>query len=296
MPGHLYLRIGRYADAVEANRLAASADSLYTRTERTPYGPCHNLYFGVYAACMGGMRAAAIQGAIDMRRIYQVDFTRGDAPGPEQGWNALCTTYLRFGAWGNILRDGCGLPEGAPAFPYAHVLQHYARGLAILHTENGNVGNATLELRALRDKGAEVSPQGGIMNLTRLVSVANLTLTAAIAKASGDTSSAISMLEHAAAMQNMWHYDEPPDWHVPVLQCLGKVLLDHGDAKGAEGVYQKDLAVYSENGWGLTGLVQAMEAQPKVHSRAAVAAVRERLIASWEHADVPLPASSCAWF
>jgi len=297
MPGHLYLRIGRYADAVAANKLARAADSLYTKTKMTPYGPCHNIYFGVYAACMGGMKGEAVQGAREMRAIYAVNFGVGDSPGPEQGWNALCTAYLRFGAWEDILTDGCGLPDTAPAFPYAHVVQHYARGLAMLHTEEGSIKNATLELKALQREGAAVNPTGGIMNMSRLVGVANLTLSAAIAvRATGESSSAIAMLKIAANRQNAWHYDEPPDWHAPVLQCLGKALLDHGDAAGAERAYRRDLSVYSENGWGLTGLALAMEAQPTVHSGAAGAAVRKRLASSWEHADVPLPTSSCAWF
>ena len=296
MPGHLYLRIGRYADAVEANKLAAAADADYTHRNMTPYGPCHNTYFGVYAACMAGMKAEAVRGSIGMRDIYQVDFTRADAPGPEQGWNALCTTYLRFGDWEALLMDGCTLPDTAPAFPYARVLQHYARGLAILHSEEHHVQNATAELAALQMVAAGVSTAGGLMNLTRLVDVANLTLSAAIARSTGDLASAIALLQTAAIKQNSWHYDEPPDWHAPVLQCLGKVLLDAGDAAAAEQVYLHDLAVYSENGWGLTGLVQAMEAQPKVHPSSVVAAVKTRLISSWEHADVPLPTSSCAWF
>lgn len=67
-------------------------------------------------------------------------------------------------------------------------------------------------------------------------------------------------------------------------------------AAEAEQVYLNDLRVYSENGWGLVGLVQAMEAQPDVHPPSEVAHVRARLAASWASADVPLPLSSCAWF
>jgi len=207
-----------------------------------------------------------------------------------------CTTYLRFGDWKALLSDGCAVPPAAPAFPYAHVLQHYTRGLALLQIEKRHVQNATLELAALQRVAADVSSEGGLMNLTRLVDVANLTLSAAIARATGDSILAIAMLRSAANKQNSWHYDEPPDWHAPVLQCLGKVLLDHGDAAAAEHAYLNDLRVYSENGWGLTGLVQAMEAQPEVHSASAVAVVESRLASSWEQADVPLPTSSCAWF
>ena len=42
MPGHLYLRVGRYADAALANVRARTADVFYTRNELQPYGPCHN--------------------------------------------------------------------------------------------------------------------------------------------------------------------------------------------------------------------------------------------------------------
>lgn len=286
--GHLYLRIGRYAAAVEANRLATSADQLYTNEGLTPYGPCHNIYFGVYAACMAGMKGKAVKGSLGMRSIYKVNFTRGDAPGPEQGWNAALTTYLRFGDWDAILTDkDATLPAGAPLFPFAVVIQHYATGLALLHRQQQQhgaagtvsvspaaVAQANVELAALQKEAGKVSTAGGIYNYTRLVSVANLTLSAAIARATavlvtipavterkvGGVSTegghgqgqgrgqvlvygnsvatsaaelnhaAVAMLQRASDEQNSWHYDEPPDWHAPVLQCLGKVLLDVGKA------------------------------------------------------------------
>ena len=269
---------------------------------------------------------------------------------------------MRFGEWDAVLADpDATLPAGAPSFPYAVVIQHYARGLALLHSGHGNTtepfkrttrtnkgnpkgntkGNikaATLELAKLQKVAMDVSTDGGVYNMTRLASVANLTLSAAIARAqsirvykkratiqtndinnytSGDNNDkymsasssssssssshsfvvdAIMMMKRAADMQNGWHYDEPPDWHAPVLQCLGKLLLDSGAAAQAEQVYLNDLRVYTENGWGLTGLLQAMEAQPNVHVPSDVAKVKARLDASWQHADVELPASSCAWF
>ena len=58
-------------------------------------------------------------------------------------------------------------------------------------------------------------------------------------------------------------------------------------------MYRKDLRVYPANGWGLTGLAQALEAQGGAKA-AAAAAVRAQLSAAWANADVPLPVSSCA--
>jgi hypothetical protein len=42
MPGHLYLRVGRYYDAAIANVRARAADVFYTEQHLQPYGPCHN--------------------------------------------------------------------------------------------------------------------------------------------------------------------------------------------------------------------------------------------------------------
>lgn len=159
---------------------------------------------------------------------------------PEQGWNAALTTYLRFGEWDALLSDkDAVLPPTAPPFPFAVVIQHYARGLAMLHVakpvNSTGIAKAKAELAELQQVAGKVSPAGGIYNYTRLVSVANLTLSAAIARATvaaatagavppmeaavplgNSMADALVLLQRAADEQNSWHYDEPPDWHAPV--------------------------------------------------------------------------------
>ena len=39
MPGHNYVRVGRYADAVLANQRAVAMDSAYLAQMTMPYGP-----------------------------------------------------------------------------------------------------------------------------------------------------------------------------------------------------------------------------------------------------------------
>ena len=39
MPGHLFLRVGKYAQAVESNKMAHLADDLYVTNSMSPYGP-----------------------------------------------------------------------------------------------------------------------------------------------------------------------------------------------------------------------------------------------------------------
>ena len=205
MPGHLYLRVGRYADAVAANDGAAAADSRYTTLGMSPYGPCHNLYFGVYAACMAGMRDAAYVGAARMRAVYATNLTRRDAPGLDQGWEAALTSYVRFGDWEKLLADERAVPAGAPPTPYASLLRHYARGLA--SNARGAAAAAAAELASLRALRPAVSRLDG-SSFDRLADVANLTLSAALAlRGGGDATGALAMLRSAAAAQNSWHYD-----------------------------------------------------------------------------------------
>ena len=90
-------------------------------------------------------------------------------------------------------------------------------------------------------------------------------------------------------------YDEPPDWHLPVRQCLGRLLLRAGRPAEAHETFEADLRAWPENGWSLWGLRATMLAQPASYSPADVAAVAARMAAAWRDADVPL-VSSCAHF
>jgi hypothetical protein len=47
-------------------------------------------------------------------------------------------------------------------------------------------------------------------------------------------------------------YTEPAEWHYPVRQRPGAVLLEAGRAKEAETVSWADLVRYPEHGWKLS--------------------------------------------
>ena len=67
MPSHIFIRTGRYNDAVEANRRAIKADEAYFAKAPQPafYNVyyLHNVHFLAYAAMMEGRYAAAIEAA-----------------------------------------------------------------------------------------------------------------------------------------------------------------------------------------------------------------------------------------
>jgi tetratricopeptide (TPR) repeat protein len=99
---------------------------------------------------------------------------------------------------------------------------------------------------------------------------------------------AIAHLERAVRLEDGLVYTEPAEWHYPVRQLLGDVLLQAGRAREAETVYWSDLVRNPENGWSLFGLAQALRAQKRDEE---AAAVEKRFDKAWARADVKLTAS-----
>lgn len=99
---------------------------------------------------------------------------------------------------------------------------------------------------------------------------------------------AIRALKKAVALEDELNYNEPSDWHAPVRQSLGAVLLASGDFAQAQQIYQQDLQVFPENGWSLYGLYQAHLAQG---NSVQAAKVKERFLNAWQYADITLKSS-----
>jgi tetratricopeptide (TPR) repeat protein len=104
----------------------------------------------------------------------------------------------------------------------------------------------------------------------------------------GNYEQAIVKLHRGILLEDNLIYNEPPDWHVPVRQVLGAVLLDADRAAEAEAIYWQDLRENPENGWSLFGLMKSLRAQGK---DVEAAAVEERFRKAWSRADVKLDSS-----
>jgi tetratricopeptide (TPR) repeat protein len=99
---------------------------------------------------------------------------------------------------------------------------------------------------------------------------------------------AIEALEHAVVAEDDLPYSEPANWHQPVRQVLGAVLLEAGQAQKAEKAYREDLAWNRNNGWSLFGLYQSLKAQGReAEAKATLAKFKE----AWADADVVLKSS-----
>lgn len=292
MPSHIYVRVGRYHDAVVANQLAAAADHQYHQAHpsedlyRIAYMP-HNHHFLWYAAIMAGQREVGLQAANDTAALVKQSLLREPGYGTLQHYSIIpLYTYVRFGMWDEILAQ----PAPAEDLVYPQGVWHFARGMAF--TAQGQVAEAEKELAALQQVAADPVLQEvtiwDINTTAHLLQIATEVLAGELAAKRGSYEEAIAHLQTAVQREDSLNYDEPAPWYAPVRQTLGAVLLQAGRLDEAEQVYRDDLDRYPNNGWSLFGLVQSLQAQGKT---SAAEAAEEQFEAAWQNADVTLVAS-----
>jgi hypothetical protein len=293
MPAHIYTRVGRYHDAVVANEKAIAADDAYLAactpapgTYPLGYVP-HNHHFLWWAASMEGAAAKALAAAeTTRRRADYPDLIRN--PGFEflQDFQATpIKAHVQFGRWDALL----AMPKPPEDLRYLAAMWHYGQGMA--RTRKNQLAEAQTHLAALAQAAADpqfekyfVGPQQA---LSRTLKVAERVLAGELAAARKDSRGAIAALEQAVALEDANAYFEPPLWHQPARQSLGRVLLKAGKAAQAEKVYREDLERNRANGWSLHGLARSLKAQGK-----STAQVDRQLKDAWQHADVTLAAST----
>ena len=291
MPSHIFRRIGRYNDASKSNQDAVAADEDYITQCRAQgvyplaYYP-HNIHFLWDSATMEGRSRTAIDAA-----------RKAASKIPEGAWRVVpllhqflvapLFAYTRFGEWDLILSE----PQPAQDSLFWTGIWHYARGLVF--TARGNLNAANGELISLEKIAAEKSLVDYRVTFSRngamaILEIAKEVLEGELAAKRGDYDKAIAQLHRAVLLEDNLIYNEPPDWHVPVRQSLGAVLLDAGRAAEAEAIYWQDLEQNRENGWSLFGLMQSLRAQGKI---AQADLIEKRFNKAWKRADVTLAAS-----
>ncbi|MDT8369013.1 MAG: tetratricopeptide repeat protein [Longimicrobiales bacterium] len=286
MPGHIYLRVGRYADAVEANRHAVHADETYIADlgpidiYTSAYYP-HNYHFMNFAATMAGMSEVAIESAAMLPEKIRTDVAEGSGrmqlavPVPQ-------LTAVTFARWDEVLAA-----ELPPATLLLSVmLDHYARGVA--HAALGDFEAARAYLDSVRVTGGEVLSAPALLDMAQIPTIAEHALAGEIALRSGDADAAVEHFTAARNVEDGMVYIEPPNWYYPVRWSLGRALLEAGRPAEAEQAYRESLLRFRDNGWSLYGLAACLEAQGKTAEAAEARAAFER---AWAAADVEITAS-----
>jgi tetratricopeptide (TPR) repeat protein len=288
MPGHIYLRLGMYQEAVERNVHAAAVDHDYLEHRKLTgvypvgYYP-HNVHFLWTALSMEGRSKEAMKTAHDLQQLVPWDMAV-KVPALEDFAPTGLFTLVRFGKWDEVLT----VSKPPAELAYTNVVWHYARGMAFAATKRPD--EAQQELKALTGLVGSI-PEDRVMGGSRVVDLAKIAegvLAGEIAARQGRYEQAIETLKVAAEVEDRLRYYEPPLWHIPVRHSLGAVLLQAGRPAEAEQVYREDLMHHPHNGWALFGLKKSLEAEQK---QAEAKAVGQEFQQAWARADVQLPAS-----
>lgn len=279
MPGHIYVRRGRYAESIRLNVAAARADEAFIRDTgdeslvRYGYYP-HNIHFIVASAQMAGDMATTLREARRLRTVLDPETSARIA------WVQVidAAPYQALAQFAEP-RAILAAPEADARLPYAVAMRHYAR--AVAYARQGNQRGFDRELAALTalrgsdvfaDMVAQGVPAPDLLNLAEAVARGRL------ATARGRHAEAADHYRRAADLEAGLPYMEPAYWYYPVHQSLGAALYQAGRPDQAADAFRLALAQTPNNGWALYGLARAEAAQGHA---AEAAAANQALRTAW---------------
>lgn len=255
MPAHIYVRVGRWRDAIEANEHAVHADESYIADRNTGgiyvglYYP-HNYHFLSFAGLMAGRPDVALPAAETLSQKVGVETARElpELQGMVPYHQLILLSFQRY-------EDVLNSPLPPKDLPIAYSLGQYARGMALAAT--GKTKEARAALAELRQVAGGVDAEPGIA----VTKIAEHTLAGVIHAKAGRFDEADEQFTVAIAMEDRLPYMEPPYWSRPVRHYYGDALLQNGRPDAAERVYREDLKRFPDNAWSLHGLAASLDAQ-----------------------------------
>lgn len=262
MPSHIYYRIGRYADSLDANKEASKVDETYiTQTGAVGVYPIgyysHNIHFVLVSAALLGEKATVLEQADKLDKWLSNDVATA-VPIAQPVKAAPYFAWAQYAEPDTVL----ALPDPAGAPPYVKAMWHYARGIALAAKKD--VAAARAEADAIRKILAETdwtTLDAWGVPARPVLEVASDVVLARAAQAENDQKGAVELFRKAAAAQDTIPYMEPPFWYYPVRQSLGGALLQTGNPDAAEKEFEMALERERSSAWALYGMKEAARAK-----------------------------------
>ena len=291
MPSHIYYRVGRYADAVKVNALAATKDEEYIAAcAAQGFYPLayysHNIHFLWTSSEMLGRSRDADDAAHRLVKAAAAgEPIAADLPPVQLYLFVPLMTDLRFGKWDAVLAE----PRPKDALKLDVAMSLYARGFAYANKRDfKNAKRDRQLLQAMIDSHAFAAIDAFPVPATMMAQIGVALIDGEIARNSGQLDKAVAAFRKARDIEVTIPYTEPPYWHQPTSHILGAALLQAHKPSEAEAVYRDSLKHYRIDGWALFGLAQALDAQGR-HEEAS--SVRSQFDRVWSTADVKLVSS-----
>jgi tetratricopeptide (TPR) repeat protein len=279
MPGHIWLVLGDYNNAVAVNERGAEVDRKYFATTgvNSSYFMyyLHNLQFLLYARSMQGRTPET------MAAVKQMSEGLGQMaaamPDMAEMFSVLVTqTELRVNRWDDVLKA----PQPKSGNPVSMALWRFPRALAF--AGKGQLKEAAAEQAEFESLHAKL-PRDMDFGNNKMGVFADLASAVIAARMEQAPAAAATKWQKAAELQDSLVYDEPPAWYYPVRESWGAALLRSGEAARAETVFREGLRVSPNNGRMLFGLLESLKAQKKD-----AAWVQAEFDAAWKGADIVL--------
>ncbi len=257
MPAHIYYRLGRYQDSIEANKRAVAADEAYLAMfgddglVRFGYYP-HNVHFLLTSAQAMGDVPTVVSQTRKLESVIDTEIGR-DLYWVQAIYAAPYFAHAQYSSPEAIL----ALTADPHPLEYVEAMRHYARAVAIaLNPELGDFAAeiAAMERLAKSDAAATMDANGFPAPL--IIALASEVAKGRRALASKRHGDAIAHFTRAAEMQKSVPYNEPPFWYYPVTQSLGAALFEAGRLEDAKAAFRAALFKAPNSALALFGLAR----------------------------------------
>ncbi|WP_216629290.1 hypothetical protein [Qipengyuania soli] len=257
MPAHIYYRLGRYQDSIEANIKAAAADEAYLREVgddglvRFGYYP-HNVHFLLTSAQAMGDVPTVVNQTAKLQSILDVE------TGRELYWvqAIYAAPYFAFAQYSSP-EAVIALTRKPHPLEYVEAMRHYARAIAI--ALKPGLGDFTAELDAMQQLARSDSAKTMEANGFPAPLIIDLAMEVAKGRkalAQSQFEQAIAHFSKAREMQKQIPYNEPPFWYYPVDQSLGAAFYKAGRFAEAKSAFRAALFDAPNSALALYGLAQ----------------------------------------
>lgn len=259
MPSHIYVRTGRWDDAIESNIKAVEADLTYIKSGGINRGfigmyYSHNRHLLSLAAAMVGRRELALSQMKELVNSMTPDFIADFHPLADGFTGARYEYIIRFGDWDAMLAE----PEPLPMYPFARVCWRAMR--AVSYAALGDTAKSRAEFSYVLELSQSFDLSVAVSNNTasNLVSVMKDFVEGEILIGEGKFDEAITKLTEAANKNDSLKFDEPTMFVVTPRHPLGALLARLGRHEEAIKVFKEDLFYWPRNGWSLQGLERSL--------------------------------------
>jgi tetratricopeptide (TPR) repeat protein len=317
MPGHIFYRVGDYAQAEHWFAESTAVDEKYMRDQHVSvdddWNYVHNLMYGIANLMEEGKLEQAT------KLSSKLTGARGELTetlyvgSPRDGYSRLdpkLPVALRTGDWGAVLKM---LEAAKPSDKLENLkflagqLREFALGMqAVQMGDPAAAQNASLRLDAelwhmsQRVKDAPkkkkdpqtipamspLLPDAQAAPLLSNLSIMSLELRAAILAEQKHLPEAQTLFAEAALEEKALGYREPPNYIRPVGEAQGSALFRAGDYSNAHKAYEAALVERPKSGFPLFGMAQCSEA---AGDQATAAREYAEFLDAWKQGNPDMP-------